>query len=263
MIYIIELINEGISIIDNKVVLNTNVDSENDIMNIVYPDIYNSTFLNNVYYFGYKFNDKASRKDRTIIIHWLKGLDKNNIDNESLKKFIDKPIAYLNKEIDLSTLSAIIYPRSNRSNLTLQINREISLFTQHYTDKISYELIKNIPNNITFDWNLFNYNYEGDIGDNQYNQIYNYIETVLMPKIHNLSYFSIADSVKPKYRKYIQNYLMFENKETENALKAIQAGKLLVIDDINTSGSTLTEILRLVKAINNDCEIYIFTLIGK
>ena len=47
MIYIIKLINEGISIIDNKVVLDANVDSEYDIMNIVYPDIYNSTFLNN------------------------------------------------------------------------------------------------------------------------------------------------------------------------------------------------------------------------
>ena len=39
--------------------------------------------------------------------------------------------------------------------------------------------------------------------------------------------------------------------------------KILIVDDINTSGSTLTEILRIIKAINNQCEIYIFTLIGK
>lgn len=261
----IKIIKEGISIIDNKIVYNTNNDNDNDsdIMNVVYPDIYNSVFADNVYYFGYRFNDSASRKDRTTIIHWLKGIGKEIIDNESLKRFIDKPIAYLDKELNLSTLSAIIYPRSNRSNLTLQINKELSTFTQHYTDKISYELVKEIPENIYFDWEDFDYNYEGEIGDNQYNQIYNYIENILILKIHNLTYFSIADTVKPKYRKYIQNYLKFENDKSRKAIKDIQKGKLLIVDDINTSGSTLTEIIRIIRAINNKCEIYIFTLIGK
>ena len=257
-------LNEGISIINNQIMYNTNSDSENDIMNIVYPDIYNSEFLGNIYYFGYRFNDNASRQYRTTIIHWLKGLDKNDcIDNESLSRFIQKPLIKLNEEENLSSFSAIIYPRSNRSDLTLQINKEIGALTQHYTDKISYELIKNIPNNITFDWEFFNYTYEGEIGDNQYNQIYNYIENTLMPKIHNLSYFSIAQNVKPKYRMYIENYLHFENKQTENAIRDIQNGKLLVVDDINTSGATLTEILRIIRAINNKAQIYIFTLIGK
>ena len=129
-------------------------------------------------------------------MHWLKGIDKNDcIDNKSLSKFIQKPLIKLNEEENLSSFSAIIYPRSNRSDLTLQINKEIGALTQHYTDKISYELIKNIPNNISFDWE--------------------------------------------------------------------QNGKLLIVDDINTSGATLTEILRIIKAINNEAQIYIFTLIGK
>ena len=38
-------LNEGISIINNQIIYNTDGDSENDIMNIVYPDIYNSEFL--------------------------------------------------------------------------------------------------------------------------------------------------------------------------------------------------------------------------
>lgn len=36
----------------------------------------------------------------------------------------------------------------------------------------------------------------------------------------------------------------------------------MIVDDINTSGSTLNEILRTVRKINHDCEIFIFTLIG-
>lgn len=83
-----------------------------------------------------------------------------------------------------------------------------------------------------------------------------------MPKIHNLTYFSIADSVKPKYRQYIKNYLNID-KKAELAIESIQNGKILIVDDINTSGATLTEILRIVRSINSKCEIYIFTLIRK
>lgn len=259
----IRILNDGISIENGKITLNTDIDSPNDIINFVHPEIYKSNFGGNIYYFGYTFNDHIGRKDRTAIIRWLKGIGEDVIDNNSLRKFIRKPLDVLNKAENLSTFNAILYPRSNRSNLTKAIVNEIGKIAQHTTKKNSFELIKELPNNIDFDWQLFDMNYEGEIGDNQYNQIYDYIENTLMPKIHNLTYFSIADSVKPRYRQYIKDYLKFPNKEAENAIKAIQGGKLLIVDDINTSGSTLTEILRIVYNINNECEIYIFTLIGK
>ena len=252
-----KLIKDGIAIENDKVILNTDSDLDNDIMNIVYPDIYKSDFGGNTYYFGYRFNDSANRKDRTTIIHWLKGIGNDIIDDSSLRKFIRKPLIKLNKEENLSTFDAILYPRSNRSNLTHTIVNEVGKLCQHSTYKGSFELVKTLPDNIEFDWNLFNFNYNGEIGDNQYTQIYDYIENTLMPKIHNLTYFSIADNVKPKYRQYIQNYLLYPNEESENAIKAIQNGKILIVDDINTSGSTLTEILRIVHNINNNCEIYI------
>ena len=124
------------------------------------------------------------------------------------------------------------------------------------------EFVKALPKEVSFDWELFNYEYSGDIDDNQYKQIRNYINNVLLPKVHSLDYFSIADSVKPKYRRYIQNYLICD-KRSEQVIKSIQSGKILIVDDINTSGATLTEILRIVRKLNNTCDIYIFTLIGR
>jgi hypothetical protein len=259
----VELIKDGISIENDKVILNTDSDLDNDIMNIIYPDIYKSDFGGNTYYFGYRFNDSANRKDRTTLIHWLKGIGDDIIDDSSLRKFIRKPLIKLNKEENLSTFDAILYPRSNRSNLTHIIINEVGKLCQHDTYKGSFELVKTLPANVEFDWNLFDFNYIGEIGDNQYKQIYNYVENTLMPKIHNLTYFSIADNVKPKYRQYIQNYLTIKDISSAKILKSIQNGKILIVDDINTSGSTLTEILRIVHNINNNCEIYIFTLIGK
>ena len=119
-----------------------------------------------------------------------------------------------------------------------------------------------MPKDIYFDWNAFDSDFDGVIGDNQYNQIKDYIDNELLPKIHSLDYFSIADSVKYKYRQYIKNYLTIDN-DTERFIKSVRGGKILVVDDINASGSTLTEILRIIRKINNRCDVYIFTLIGK
>lgn len=258
-----KLHTEGLSIKDDKVIVCNTQDSENDLMNLLDTDIYESNFLDNIYYFGYKFNSNASRKDRTTIIKWLKGLGSNNIDDITLRQFIRRPLTALNKRTNVTTFDLIIYPRSERSNLTKVIISELNKLTSHNTQRKSFELVKSLPNSISFDWEMFNADYDGEIGDNQYNQIQNYIENTLIPKIHDLSYFSIADNVKYKYRPYIQNYLKYETKDQENLIKSIKNGKILIVDDINTSGSTLTEILRIVNTINNDCEIYIFTLIGK
>ena len=258
----IQLIYDGLSIKDDSIVYDSAVDSDTDIMNTVTPDIYMSEFGGNVYYFGYRFKDTASRKDRTTIIHWLKGINGNSINKDALHRFIDKPIKYLNKSVDLSEFSCMVYPKSGRSDLTKEIITELNNFAQRDTVKTCAEFFKEIPKNIEFDWELFDSEYEGDIGDNQYNQIKNYVNNDLIPKIHSLEYFSIANSVKTKYRRYIKNYLTIDNR-SEQVIHSIKNGKVLIVDDINTSGSTLNEIIRKIRKINNSCEIFIFTLIGK
>ncbi len=44
--------------------------------------------------------------------------------------------------------------------------------------------------------------------------------------------------------------------------KKLQNTNVLIIDDINTSGSTLRECLRVLKAINPDNTKVLFTLMG-
>lgn len=127
----------------------------------------------------------------------------------------------------------------------------------------SFELVKNIPANVNFDWELFDEHYDGEVGDTRYQQISKYVNNDLLPKIHSLDYFSIAENVKYKYRNYIMNFLTVP-EETQDAFKALtNSDKVLIIDDINTSGATLREMIRVVKTLAPETTIYIFTLIGR
>lgn len=212
--------------------------------------------------FGYEFKETVPSSVRTKFLHWIKGLDKNDMPTEfEVENLVEPPIAELNKIVNLSTFSCILYPRSNRSELTRIMQRSVVNIVPRMNIEC-FELIKNIPQNIAFDWKQFNLAYQGTIGDHQYTQINDYVENQLLPKIHSLDYFSIAQNVKYKYRSYITNYLQFETIEDEEAVKSLNGGNILIIDDVCTSGATLREILKPVRKLAPNSKLFIFTLIG-
>ena len=254
-------VNEGISFNGKTFDVRFFDSSEDDIIGIVVPFVHESTFDNNVYYFGYKFNKDVPSKIRSKFIHWIKGLEDDKPDVDTVENLVALPLVELNKEVNLSTFSCTLYPRSNRSDLTRIIQRSaINVIPRMNIH--SFELIKTLPQNIEFDWYQFDNEYTGELGDHQYRQIKDYVNNILLPKIHSLDYFSIAQNVKYKYRPYIKNYLSFENEEQEDAFKALNGGNILILDDINTSGSTLREILKIIRVLVPESKIYIFTLIG-
>ena len=82
--------------------------------------------------------------------------------------------------------------------------------------------------------------------------------------IHKKDYFTIAKDVKKsRMRPYMMHFLKFDNKEDEELCMGIRKQNVLVIDDVTTSGSTLGEILRTLRILNEDNEITIFSLIGR
>ena len=53
------------------------------------------------------------------------------------------------------------------------------------------------------------------------------------------------------------------NPMDEKLCETIRKQNVLVIDDVTTSGSTLNEILRSLRIVNDDNKITIFSLIGR
>ena len=56
---------------------------------------------------------------------------------------------------------------------------------------------------------------------------------------------------------------LFEDEIEEKFVQAIKARNILIVDDITTSGSTLNEVLRALRILNEDNKITLFSLVGR
>ena len=244
---------------NNDYVIDYTYNLPEDIIEIVPPQLYKVEYGNYIYWFGYEFREGVGSHTRTQFINYLKGVGNNKIPENELLRFIELPLGELHKQINLYTIDCIVYPLSGRSNLVRTMVQDLNRWTSHDTHRLSFELVKSIPSLIEFDWESF----EADYGDDpyRYSQMSDYVKNELLPKIHNLDYFSLAHSVKPKYRRYIKNFLNLDEIQA-NRLASLKGNNILIVDDINTSGATIDEILRIISLINNSCNIYIYTLIG-
>ena len=253
------ILSEGVRETSSGFIIDFTSDRHNDIVKITKPTLYQTELFGNVYWFGYRFEDSADSRSRAKFTRWIKGLSDDKPSETELRQFIERPLSLLNKSIPLSTVSGFVYPLSGRSELVSIIVKIANSYLPHDIDGISFELMKNIPSNVGFDWNGF----EHDVVDKMsFRDRSKYISKTLLPSIHSSEYFSIGE-VPPKYRPYVKDYLVFKDKDTEDAIQSIESGRLLLIDDIDTTRSTLKEMLRIVNKVNPKCEVYIFTLIGK
>lgn len=234
-------------------------DYPEDILDIVPPKLYKSARSNYVYWFGYKFKDNVSSKVRSDFIHFLKGLRDPSITQSELEQFISLPLKELDKQISTFDIDCIVYPVSGRSKIVNSILQQTTRYVSRTSSKCSFGLVKSAPTDIKFDWDLFELENSNNVN---YSQMVKYVEEIILPKIHSLDYFSLARDVKPKYRKYITNFLNFDENVVDK-FQSLHSENILIVDDINTSGSTIDEIIRILRKIDKKSNIYIFTLIGR
>lgn len=253
------IITGGVSKLEDRYRFDYTYNYPTDIIHLFNKKVYNTTFKGSVYYFGYEFTSNSSSKDRSDFIKFIKGTGDTSISKHELNQFIENPINELDRKFNIDSIDCFVYPISQRSQLVQSIVDVFNGYANRSAHKASYSLVKSAPVDIEFDWESF----EADVepGTLRYNQMKDYIDTKLIPAIHGLDYFSLAKNVKPKYRKYIKNFLNMSEQDAAR-FSRLKGKKILIVDDINTSGSTLNEILRSIRKINNECEVFIFTLIG-
>lgn len=219
------------------------------------------------FYYGYEFSEQVESSVRTAFIKYVKFTEALQ-DTPDLTDFIKKAIDDLHKKINLYNYDVVVMPQSS-SKVNQYMLRYIYRFAQPSLYKMT--LVKALPSNISFDMKAYEKQYLDDVLENgmpRYSQAAKEQAKSsindMLEMIHKKDYFTIAKDVKKsRLRPYIMNFLKFESDEEKELCSMIRKQNVLVIDDVTTSGSTLNEVLRTLRILNEDNQITIFSLIGR
>lgn len=219
------------------------------------------------FYYGYEFSDSVDSGVRSSFIKYVKFSGSIQKDS-NLTQFIQKAVNDLNRRVNLYDYDLVVMPESS-SKVNQYMLRYIYRFAQPSLHRM--ELVKSLPEHISFDMAAYEEQYLNDVLENgrpryteaQKEEVRQNIRK-MMDLIHQKDYFTIAKDVKKsKFRPYIMNFLRFRNEEDRMLCASIRKQNILVVDDVTTSGSTLNEMLRALRVLNEDNEITIFSLLGR
>jgi len=251
---------------NNKFVFDFEHDGIDDIISLT-GDGYQVEAFGKCFYYGYEFSDEVNGSVRSQFIKQVK-FPESLQDSPDITRFIQRAIDNLSKVIDLYDYDLVVMPESS-SKVNQYMLRYLYRFAQPMLREM--ELVKSLPEKISFDMDSYEKQYLNDILENgrpRYTeqQKAEVKETInnMMRLIHQKDYFTIAKDVKKsKMRPYITKFLTFKDEADRVLCSKIHNQNVLVIDDITTSGSTLNEVLRALRVINDDNNISIFSLIGR
>lgn len=241
-------------------------DGANDIVSLT-GSSYQVEAFGKCFYYGYEFGEAVDGCVRGAFIKYVK-FSKSIQRDANLSQFIQKAINDLNDEINLYDYDLVVMPESS-SKVNQYMLRYIYRFAQPRLHKM--ELIKSLPEKISFDMDAYAVQYLDDVLENgrprytekQKDEVKQSIND-MMDLIHKKDYFTIAKDVKKsRFRPYMMNFLRFKSEEDKALCATIRRQNVLIVDDVTTSGSTLNEILRALRVLNEDNRITIFSLIGR
>lgn len=241
-------------------------DGRSDMVNLTGKG-YQVEAFGHCFYYGYEFADDVSGALRTEFIRQLKFTPSLH-EHPDLTRFIKKAIDDLHSRINLYDYNLVVMPQSS-SKVNQYMLRYIYRFAQPTLRGM--ELIKALPSAISFDMDAFAQQYLDDVledGRPRYTQaqkaeVMRSIEQMLN-HIHQKDYFTIAKDVKKsRFRPYMMQFLRFANDADAQLCATLRRQNVLIIDDVTTSGSTLNEMLRTLRILNEDNHIAIFSLLGR
>lgn len=251
---------------DNQFVFDFEHDGIDDIIALTGKG-YRVEAFGKCFYYGYEFSEQVNGSVRSQFIKHVK-FSESLQDNPDLTRFIQRAIDNFSKVVDLYDYDLVVMPESS-SKVNQYMLRYIYRFAQPMLREM--ELVKSLPEKISFDMDGYERTYLNDVLDNgrpryteqQKADVKASINN-MMDLIHKKECFTIAKDVKKsKMRPYITKFLTFKDEADKELCGKIHNQNVLVIDDITTSGSTLNEVLRALRVINEDNNISIFSLIGR
>jgi phosphoribosylpyrophosphate synthetase len=200
----------------------------------------------NKVYYSYKFNKDQSGKN-LVLRKSIKYID-DKVSKKDVELMVSKAVVSFNSIVPLSSFDLIVTPSS--TSTVLDLLRNFLHAKAGSNTLVSSDLfVKNTIDNIELDEEKLN-----KIEKSMQNKIRSILNKAFSKEDYKLR------SIPPRYRKFIFNFIKFNTEAEKRVLNAIVNGKILVVDDILTEGTTIKNINKLLYSAGAE-EIVSFVLL--
>ena len=220
-------------------------DTPQDLINIKLQKFnkYTSTKQGFDVYYAYKFNKSIDQDLKSNLRDSIKYLDTNKINQNDIDILISKAINNFNQIELLNEFDLIVFPKSTSKILDL-IKLKMSAKAGGNT-LISTDLfVKNSIENIKYNEEKLN-----KLSLEKKEQILKILNRVFSKENYKLK------SIPPRYRKFIDNFLSFNNETEKRIFNMLSGGKVLIVDDILTEGTTFVNMATLINSLGENSVI--------
>jgi hypoxanthine phosphoribosyltransferase len=239
---------EGIKREGDVFKMNFSEDSEGDIMSLKFLDRTPKRMQSGVtayeYYYGYEFD---SNVDKDFLAS-LKLMDEKISPNEA-EMLVNKAVSGFDSSYSVSSYDTIVYPES--SSKILKVLADKLYKKSGNSMKIPDIFVKSSRPEIKFDQEKID-----GLPEKTKKEV-----TKVIDKIRNDEGTFKIHTVWGKYRKFIQEFMIFNKDQDRKVFNAITGKKVILVDDYRTSGTTLKEMLKSLFKLN-PAEVTVFILIN-
>lgn len=200
----------------------------------------------NKIYYAYKFN-KSVEGQNSVLRKSIKYLD-DKVNKKDVELMVSKAVVNFNSIVPLSSFDIIVTPSSTSKVLDL-IKNFIHAKAGSNTLVASDLFVKNSVDNIQLDQDKLD-----KVPEDKRKQIVQILNKIFSKEDYKLR------SIPPRYRKFILNFIKYNTEVEKRIINGIVNGKILVVDDILTEGTTIKNMIKLLQS-SGASEIVSFVLL--
>ena len=211
-----------------------------------------------MYIYGYQFNDNGTYDEKKIVRDYLK---KDGIYTNDVETFVERGVHHIEDYINLKNFGAVVNVESTSGYSLVDI---IGSYLNAYIEGIhvSFQLIKDSYKNVQFDINkaklaLKSAGYtESEISK----ELSRTVDKFNALKQSN-ELFQMKKFMPAPIRSGFYDFLKFRTDDEKFTYMNLQGENVIIYDDFYTSGATVSEIIRYLKAINDKNTLTVFVLV--
>lgn len=253
----------GVSIQGDSIIFNWISDNRNDVVKLA-EDCSGSFDKDGIrYIYGYEYTEGSKRADRKVFRNYLKSLapTSDELYDSNIDEFIERAVLRLDERCSLDSFGATVHVESPKIPALTDIMRGYLWDYMHNAD-FDFELVKEAYENVQFNTAkaiqaLIDSGKSRHMATKQVERVSLKFEQ--LKKENKL--FQMKAFVPREIREGFTNFLKFKTEEEREAYEALQGTNVLIFDDFLTSGATVKEVIRYLKAIHDKNTLTVFILV--